>query len=133
MQKKTLKATANARIISMRRFISVVLIFVLTLQFAWAATARYCDHEYVSGSSHFGHHTHEHLGQSTANASGNGTQYTGGDMDCGTCHLGIGTAFMAMLSVSMAESKETFFSGTAHRIKSASSDIPYRPNWPLPT
>jgi hypothetical protein len=113
----------------MRRSISVFLILVLMLQLTWAASARYCDHEYVSGTAHYGHHIHEHLGQSTGSAPGNITQYSAGDIDCGTCHLGFGTAFVALLSVPLVALKETFGLGAMHRTLSATTSVPYRPNW----
>jgi hypothetical protein len=106
-----------------------MLVFVLMLQLTWAASARYCDHEYVSGAAHYGHHTHEHVGQSAVISPGTLTPYSGADMDCGTCHLGFGTVFVAMLSVPLAELKETFGLGAMRHMLSAATSVPYRPKW----
>jgi hypothetical protein len=42
-----------------RRFLAMVLLALLPLQFSWAAVASYCEHE-TQGAGHFGHHDHDH-------------------------------------------------------------------------
>jgi hypothetical protein len=45
--------------LSVRRFLAIVLLALLPLQFSWAALASYCEHE-TQGAGHFGHHAHAH-------------------------------------------------------------------------
>jgi hypothetical protein len=89
-----------------RRFLAIVLLALLPLQFSWAAVASYCKHE-TQGAGHFGHHDHDHAhhagassdaGQAadlTADASltpnetgsAEGDKAPGAmDLDCGHCH-----------------------------------------------
>ena len=86
----------------MRRFLLIVLMFVLPLQWSWAAAASLCGHE-VAGpaAQHFGHHQHEHHGAEAGHdadkAEGadkkTGLGSLGADPDCGVCH-GLGAAFL---------------------------------------
>lgn len=93
----------------MRRFLLIVLMFVLPLQWSWAAAASLCGHEAAGPAArHFGHHQHEHhgaaaghdAGKSTKAAKAEGADKKSGlgslraDPDCGVCH-GLGAAFLA--------------------------------------
>lgn len=94
----------------MRRYLAIILLALLPLQFSWAAVASYCEHE-TQDAGHFGHHDHDsdhdhahHAGASseagpaadlTADASptpdeavsAEGDQALGAvDPDCGHCH-----------------------------------------------
>ena len=76
----------------MRRFLAIVLLAMLPLQFSWAAVASYCEHE-TQGTGHFGHHEHEHHGDAgphaepAADADASGDKAPGAmDLDCGHCH-----------------------------------------------
>ncbi len=81
----------------MRRWLTILLLFILPVQFAWSAAAAYCQHEEVTGMTHIGHHAHEHKadGGSKSKASGQhaddkSASKSGkllGDNDCGYCHL----------------------------------------------
>jgi hypothetical protein len=85
----------------MRRWLLILLIAVLPLQFSWAAAASYCEHEEVqAGMAHFGHHQHQHheagCGDSAHGADHGHDQAAKKspldiDSDCSFCHLG-GTA-----------------------------------------
>ncbi|MEL4177984.1 hypothetical protein [Roseateles sp. PN1] len=77
------------KLISMRRYIVLVLLIVLPFQFCWAAAATYCSHEGTAAVRHFGHHSHQH------HASGQGEAGTVVkakvapmvlDDDCSVCH-----------------------------------------------
>ncbi|HAY11619.1 MAG TPA: hypothetical protein DCY18_17090 [Thauera sp.] len=76
----------------MRRFLAIVLLAMLPLQFSWAAVASYCEHE-TQGTGHFGHHEHEHHADAGPNAEpapeadAPGDKAPGAmDLDCGHCH-----------------------------------------------
>jgi hypothetical protein len=76
----------------MRRFLAVILLAMLPLQFSWAAVATYCAHE-SRGDGHFGHHEHRHHADAgsdaglDAEADAAGDKAPGAlDLDCGQCH-----------------------------------------------
>ena len=71
----------------MRRFILLLFVFVLPLQFAWGAAARYCEHESTKAASHMGHHAHKHE-QATGAAEQKTASAGAEDPDCGYCHMG---------------------------------------------
>jgi len=80
-----------------RRFLAILLLAMLPLQFSWAAVATYCGHETQAGAEHFGHHEHEHhhgVGgdaeaaadlEATADVQGDNAP-SAMDLDCGHCH-----------------------------------------------
>ncbi len=85
----------------MRRYLAIVLLALLPLQYSWASVAAYCGHEAQAGSGHFGHHEHRHhddanthaelVADASANADGSvdaeGDEVPGAmDLDCGHCH-----------------------------------------------
>ena len=81
-----------AKILVVRRWILLLLLAVLPLQFAQAAAASYCAHEKTVTTKHVGHHEHEHQ-QIAGEAAGSTDADTGfaqsgsADPDCGYCHL----------------------------------------------
>ena len=68
----------------MRRFVAILILCVLPLQWSYAAVAEYCLHEEtVAAQNHLGHHAHKH-----DNKSGEGKdQKKPGfeDWDCPSC------------------------------------------------
>jgi hypothetical protein len=50
----------------MRRWLAILMLALLPLQFGWAAVAVYCGHESDPQAQHLGHHEHQHTGQATA-------------------------------------------------------------------
>lgn len=87
----------------MRRWLALLLIALLPVQFVWAAAAPYCQHETSSKANHIGHHEHQHK---DADASGHKhqqdvekTKKIFGDEDCGYCHF---SATISMRAVSIA-------------------------------
>jgi hypothetical protein len=123
----------------MRRWLTILLLFVLPVQFAWSAAAAYCQHEEVTGAAHFGHHAHDH-----AASSGTGTKASGeksgdastakliklvGDNDCGFCHLSFAKP-MVPVELHFDQSSASlpdFASNQAFR--SRGPDLLERPNW----
>lgn len=72
-----------------RRFLAIVLLALLPLQFSWAAVASYCEHEATVDAEHLGHHEHPHHGDTAPDAdSDHAADTTAGtiDVDCGHCH-----------------------------------------------
>ena len=82
---------------AMRRWLCVLLLALLPLQFSWAAVVGYCAHEANATAPHLGHHQHAHEDASLENAATSASADAGGtsapsalDLDCGHCHgLGV--------------------------------------------
>jgi len=77
----------------MRRWLLVLLLFALPLQWSWAAAAPYCGHEAAAApAAHPGHHAHEHAGDGNVAqktpASANDQPSGADDADCIACHGG---------------------------------------------
>ena len=77
----------------MRRWLCVLLLTLLPLQFSWAAVVGYCAHEAEVQAPHLGHHQHAHpdapAGEADAAApadAGGKTAAPALDLDCGQCH-----------------------------------------------
>ena len=67
----------------MRRWIAILVLVLLPLQFSWVAVAAYCGHETGKHAQHLGHHEHQHTGQASVD---NDSAPVGFDFDCGHCH-----------------------------------------------
>ncbi|WP_298234779.1 cobalt-zinc-cadmium resistance protein [uncultured Azohydromonas sp.] len=127
----------------MRRFLLIVLMFVLPLQWSWAAAASLCGHEAAGAATrHFGHHQHEHHGAEAGHDAGKsakaegadkkaGLGSLGADADCGVCH-GLGAAFLATVD---AQAPPWIGTGAFPRYQAAvpdrSPDTLLRPPLPL--
>lgn len=69
----------------MRKFLILIFLIVLPLQWTTAAVAAYCLHETDGpAQQHMGHHAHEH--QSDAAPTGDDPAGTDFDADCPSCH-----------------------------------------------
>lgn len=125
----------------MRRWLTILLLFVLPVQFAWSAAAAYCQHEEVTGVAHFGHHGHEHSAPSDAGSKASGAGEKSGDQssakglkllgdkDCGFCHLSFAKLMApgAFQFDNLPKSLPDFASNQAFR--SRGPDLLERPNW----
>lgn len=63
----------------MRRWLSLLLLFVVPLLSSWSAVAAYCEHAPDAPVRHFGHHPHQHADHTGDNAAGTAS-------DCDHCH-----------------------------------------------
>lgn len=85
----------------MRRWLTLMLLVFLPLQFSWSAAAAYCQHESAGAARHFGHHPHDHAAEAAKDAGAKDEAHKahkGGqpcDSDCAYCHLGSATALIA--------------------------------------
>ena len=83
----------------MRRFLAIVLLTLLPLQFSWAAVANYCGHETEAAARHLGHHEHQHQAGADTHAglaadadadvdtdADRDKAPSAMDLDCGHCH-----------------------------------------------
>ena len=76
----------------MRRWLAILLLVLLPVQFTWAMVADYCAHEPDATAAHFGHHDHQSHGHAAFDADPV-DQATPDDpassvpqVDCGHCH-----------------------------------------------
>ncbi|VTV17846.1 MULTISPECIES: hypothetical protein [unclassified Variovorax] len=75
---------------AMRRFLFVLLLAVVPLQFAWSAASGYCRHEAGTGAAHFGHHDHKASALSVEKAHDlKLKQIADGDDNCIGCHINV--------------------------------------------
>lgn len=68
--------------LAMRRWLLIMLLFLLPYQAVWAGAAQFCMHDDSDGAPHLGHHGHKHR-----SASGDKAGTTISHADCSTCHM----------------------------------------------
>lgn len=120
----------------MRRWLTLLLLFVLPAQFAWAAAAAYCQHEAAPKAAHIGHHTHVHKGEG-ADAGGAGHEAAkaakvgklAADNDCGYCHLSFAKPIIAVAPQFDANAASAMHAAHAPAFRSRGPDQHDRPNW----
>jgi Ca2+/Na+ antiporter len=119
----------------MRRWLLILLIALLPLQFTWAATAAYCQHERAANTQHIGHHEHEHKERAEQSAVKDKSQESStlgskaSDSDCGYCHLStVKPVVMAAPKLSEASGLEPLIVMVV-RLQTREPDRLERPNW----
>jgi hypothetical protein len=125
----------------MRRWLTLLLLCVLPLQFAWAAAAAYCQHEQVPVSSHIGHHAHEHdvgdgEGAASPDKQGAGKSATKAtaqvaDPDCGYCQLSLAKPLMPVALTLDSYPAHAPDGAALEAFRSRGPDLLERPNWRL--
>ncbi|MDT0137109.1 hypothetical protein [Acidovorax sp. PRC11] len=113
----------------MRRWLLLLLLTLLPIQWTWAEAAGYCAHEPAAALQHFGHHAHQH-----AEASGSGdasvSSLAGIDQDCGACHAGCALALIDLSLPCVSPVMEALPPRTAGALRAPPPALPDRPNWP---
>lgn len=79
----------------MKRWLLILLMWVLPLQLTFAAVSPYCAHEQGVAAQHFGHHDHQH--QAVDGQDDDASGLAAGDPDCDYCHHASGAALAMML------------------------------------
>ncbi|WP_342918382.1 MULTISPECIES: cation efflux protein, CzcI family [Cupriavidus] len=104
---------------------------VLPFQFAWAGAAAYCQHEAtVPGIWHFGHHEHQHQGQSDLEQVEKQNK-TGIHSDCGVCHMAsVPFAWAANPGLESLQRVEMAPVVVQAHFTSHNARAPDRPQWP---
>lgn len=77
----------------MRRWLSLLLLFVVPLLSSWSAVAAYCEHTPDAQVRHFGHHPHQHADEAGDNAGSAAS-------DCDHCHSPGATLVFAPMALS---------------------------------
>lgn len=77
-----------------KKLLLIFMLVLLPLQFSWAAVAVYCQHE-QEASTHFGHHSHKHEADASAQTDDSGTEgkLAKVDGDCAVCHFSAQPSF----------------------------------------
>lgn len=124
---------------SMRRWLTILLLLVLPVQFAWSAAAAYCQHEQIPARTHIGHHAHEHEAQGSDGSKASG-QHLGdksttkalkllGDNDCGYCHLSFAKPLVPVALQFDVLAAFTRDPDASQAFRSRGPDLLERPNW----
>ncbi|MGY4828565.1 DUF2946 family protein [Sphaerotilaceae bacterium SBD11-9] len=126
----------------MRRWLAILLLVILPLQFSWVAAASLCQHEQDVSTQHVGHHEHQHKASSdkpnTATdahglqadkSDGKGKQSAEMHADCAYCQLSV-TKPLSLVSVSLAGLPTAFDLPPEHQVlEFQPRDRIERPNW----
>lgn len=73
----------------MFRWLLIVMLFALPVQFVSAAVSGYCGHESAPASFHIGHHAHQHRDAEQADAEQGQSNHSAAQNhgDCSACHI----------------------------------------------
>jgi hypothetical protein len=110
----------------MRRLLAIIVLFVLPLQWSFAAVAEYCQHETPpAAQSHLGHHDKQ--GADKATDSGKTNSGVPGDFDCPMCHHLCASAVFLDASTSIAVLGGGPYFDLLHPIPQHPPENPFRP------
>lgn len=116
----------------MKKFLLLLLLTILPIQYAWSMAATYCQHEEskVSKVSHFGHHGHQHQAQagdqSDHDEQGQQSKTHG---DCEVCHHAVQASVLDDSSVITPAAAGALFAPSSPHYLSYIAEGPPRPNW----
>lgn len=119
---------------AMRRFVLVVLLLILPIQWSWAAVASVCRHETGSAAQHLGHHQHQHKAAGgSADTSGAKTDGAGPsfDADCAGCQGHASAGMFSLPDVHQVWPGGVVLSHYVRHVSDHVPDSPLRP--PRPT
>jgi hypothetical protein len=118
------------KIRTMKRWMMIFLLFLLPLQFSWAAVASYCQHESEVTANHPGHHSHDHQAADQHESSKDGVSSAEVHHDCATCHLGCSAALASDLTMPGAATDRDHPFDYRFNPSRALIERPERPQWP---
>jgi len=113
----------------MRRFVVLLLMFLLPLQVSWAIAGSYCTHEQSSATRHFGHHTHVHQAQPDDGDSRSSPQQH--QDDCSSCHAVLFSVLEDSVKLGDVSPRRATPPKLVPSLPSVSPDEPERPKWYL--
>ncbi|WP_411565004.1 cation efflux protein, CzcI family [Rubrivivax sp. A210] len=116
----------------MRRWLAMLLLALLPLQFSWAAAAVYCGHESGEPARHLGHHEHQHEGQAGLDKDGAPVDQgapAGFDLDCGHCHVSFASLPAPAASLSSALRAPHPVVQAEVAVRTLPQSPPERPQW----
>jgi len=117
----------------MRRWLTILLLVLLPLQFSWAAAASYCQHDGDASTQHVGHHDHQHqvadsstTGDDTPDAKG---KSTGLDGDCAYCQMSIAKSLSILTVAVLSPTASYDVTAVPGLVGSPLRDRIERPKW----
>ncbi len=121
----------------MRRWLTVLLLVLLPLQFVWAAAAPYCQHEESAEARHIGHHEHEHQSAADAQKATKSSDSLDDkafakwtvDDDCAYCHLSATQSPLSQLTELVPLAGAARQEAGAYPFGTRAPDHHERPNW----
>ncbi|WP_300449138.1 hypothetical protein [Accumulibacter sp.] len=113
----------------MRRWLSILLLVLLSLQFSWAAWGVYCQHEAGDAAKHFGHHNHQHKSDASQGDMDDPKASGGIDGDCCACHAGCAAAIFGDIQISAPPYMSAVFDDYRHSQNTSPHYPLERPNW----
>ena len=116
----------------MHRWLAILLLALLPLQFSWSAVTAYCEHESGPHAQHLGHHEHlqadpDSIGSDGATADPSAP--AGFDLDCGHCHgtfVGVPAPVDSLAPLALASCPAASIAG---RLRTLAQSPPERPQW----
>ncbi len=114
----------------MKRYLAIILLVLLPLQFSWAAVAGYCQHESEVTANHLGHHSHDHQAADQHEPVKDGASSAEAHHDCATCHLGCSVALASDLTTPTAATDRDYPFDYNVNPSLALTKRPERPQWP---
>jgi len=114
----------------MRRWLLILMLLVLPVQFVWAAATPYCAHEAASAASkHPGHHQHVHQdGSDVAKAGDDGAGLGAKHTDCASCHAGASATLPLPAAELTTAPREVLREQPPSRYRSHTPSGPERPD-----
>lgn len=115
-----------------RRWLSILLLVLLPLQFGWTAVAAYCEHETRTESQHLGHHEHPEPGHENsweAHLASPDAPSGGFHFDCGHCHGQIAVLHLLVADLPADLSGGSFVAAPSDASRAPPSPRPERPQW----
>ena len=113
----------------MRRWLFILLLVFLPLQFSWAAVGVYCQHESGTAAKHFGHHDHQHKADASQGDKADPKASGGIDGDCSACHGGCAAAIFGDIQISAPSYVSAVVDDYRHSRNTSPHYQPERPNW----
>ncbi|RJG07840.1 hypothetical protein D3870_04890 [Noviherbaspirillum cavernae] len=113
----------------MKKFLLILLLAILPLQYTWAAAAAYCEHEKEVQASHPGHHPHEH--QTVDGDSDDQGKVNKVHSDCGVCQFSAQASFLTTFPAGVPPGDIGHAVRLPDFYSSHIPDGPQKPNWQL--
>ncbi|MBL8525745.1 MAG: hypothetical protein JNN20_18845 [Betaproteobacteria bacterium] len=113
-------------LVPMRHLIAILIVFLLPVQWTFAAVSTYCRHEATPAAQiHAGHHDHEHVGavKKAAKVDSSGFE----DLDCPSCLTSFVNAVVMAEMPSLHATTAVPILWHSHLIPDRSPDNPFRP------
>lgn len=110
---------------NIRRWLTILLLLFLPLQFSWSAVSAYGQHEAAPTEQDVGRHHHPH--KLAADQDGGGHM----DADSGACHAQgcAGAIFGSVPLSTLSASSDTHIGYQARVLPPPPTSLPERPNW----